>query len=118
MAIGGNRLAIKYLDPDLCYAAWVMAGAVSRARKRLADDGIVHPISGEPPSKMGIVYAAKESMLYRNFLKRRAENPSISATPTKEEYQEAIKIYKERIKEQSKLVADLRNRYAFEPLGT
>ena len=112
MTLGGNKLAVKYLDPDLCFASWIVAGSASRARERLAHDGITHPVTGESPSKMGITYAAKESAYYRAFLQTRVEHPEISATPTKAEYEAALKLYKERIGEQKEIVRGLHEQYA------
>ena len=113
MTLGGKKLATKYLDPDLCYAAWVMAGSCSRARTRLANDGIIHPVTGQPPSKMGITYAAKESGYYRDYLSRRVEHPEMAEVPNKAEFEQAKTLYAQILPEQAEIVKRLR-----EQLGT
>lgn len=111
MALGGNRLATKYLNPDLCYAAWVTGGSISRAQRKLASKGIIHPGTGGPPSRMGIHYAAKNSVYYQEFIERRVRDTSISQTPTKAEYAEAQTLFDQLIQVEVKRTHELYQSY-------
>lgn len=117
MTLGGHKLAIKYLNPDLCYAAWVIGGSVSRAQAKLYAAGIVHPVTGVMPSKMGIHYTAKTSEFFAEFVERRVKNPGMSQTPTKEEYAEAKILFEQLIGPEVAKVKQLREQYRLEPLG-
>jgi hypothetical protein len=111
MALGGNRLAVKYLNPDLCYAAWVTGGSITRAAKKLADHGLIHPFTGDPPSRMGVHYAAKTSEYYQEFIERRVRNPKMSQTPTRDEYAEAQEVFNTLITIEVKKARELFQQY-------
>ena len=114
MALGGMKLAIKYLDPDLCYAAWVICGSASRASLRLKSDGITHPVTCGAPSKMGITYAAKASRYYQDFMARRVEHPESSGTADKLEFDTAKKLYAQRLIAVKERVKEMHEQYGTE----
>lgn len=115
--IGGNKLSIKYLNPDLCYAVWVMKGSISRSQRFMAEQGFKHPLTGKPPSRMGIHYAAKESEFYAEFLSRRGPK-NIGAAPTKAEYHEAQIIVEQLLAAELRRNQELLKQYYVEaPVG-
>ena len=111
MTLGGNKLAVKYLDPDLCFMAWIIFGSASMASTKLYKDGITHPVTGNPPSKMGITYAAKESIFYREYMERRVADPKMPSTPTREEYMTAQVQYATLLGDQQERVKVLREQF-------
>jgi hypothetical protein len=111
MALGGSKIAMKYLNPDLCYAAWVIGGSVTRGTKKLADSGLIHPLTGSGPSRMGVHYAAKVSEYYIEFAEKRVRNPKMSPTPTRDEYAEAQEVFNTLIQVEVKKSRELFQNY-------
>lgn len=60
----------QYLNPDMCFAAWLVTGSLQRAMRRLRAEGIKNPFNGNPVSLNGVYSAAKRSEYYPEFAKR------------------------------------------------
>lgn len=50
----GLRKHKSYLDGRRCLEVWCETGSVYKARIKLANEGMVHPDSGKPPSQQGV----------------------------------------------------------------
>lgn len=99
MSIYGRGITHEYLNPDMCFTAWLISGSIGKARKRIINAGICNPESGKDPSRMGIWFSSKKSLLFQEFVRVREETQSVSETPTKEEFENALKIFQKTVDE-------------------
>lgn len=90
MAVFGKRITKAYLNPDLCFCAWLIGGSIAKAQQRLINEGVMNPATGHPPSRMGIWFATMRSPLYVAFIQRRKDKNLDSERPSKEEFDGAI----------------------------
>jgi hypothetical protein len=94
MSVYGKRLNHEFLDPNMCFCAWLIGGSIGKAQKRLIDEGIFNPVSNEPPSRMGVWFSAKKSPMYAEFMRLRIEQGNLSERPSKEEFDQAMAEFK------------------------
>lgn len=99
MSLYGRGVNNEYLNPDMCFAAWLVGGSIGKARKRLKDAGIKNPESGKEPSRMGIWFSAKKSPLYEEFVRTREESQQVSEMPSTEEFENALKTFNKCVDE-------------------
>ena len=110
--IGGRgRLIKSYLMPDLCYALWLTSGSITKATRRMIDEGVVHPVTLKPPSRMGIWWSAKNSDYTTKFFAKRENRETENVKATVEEMEEARAIIEDQLPKQKQLVADLKQHY-------
>jgi hypothetical protein len=110
--IGGKgRLIKSYLMPDLCYALWLTSGSITKATRRMIDEGVVHPVSLKAPSRMGIWWSAKHSEYTAKFFAKRENRETENIRATTEEMEEARAIILDQLPKQKALVEELKTHY-------
>lgn len=110
--IGGRgRLIKSYLMPDLCYALWLTSGSITKATRRMIDEGVVHPVTLRPPSRMGIWWSAKNSEYTDKFFAKRTSRETENVRATAEEMEEARSIILDQLPKQKALVEELKKHY-------
>lgn len=102
MSVYGKKINNEYLDTDMCFCAWLIGGSIGKARKRMVTEGVSNPVTGNPPSRMGIWFAARKSPMYAEFVKLREQSNSVGDRPTKEEFEKAIAYLKTSVEEYHK----------------
>ena len=94
--IGTGKLKKAYLNGDLCFCLWLTLGSVGKAHLRMSNEGIRHPLTGNPPGRMGVWSAASRSQMYKEFMEARTSGRIATVEPTKEEIANA-KQYIEKV---------------------
>ena len=98
MTVGTGKLKEPFINSDLAYALWLTSGSITRATKRLADEGIRNPLTGNPACRMGIWSAASKSEYYKKFVEDRKSGKIASSVPTDEEFAKARELIDELLK--------------------
>ena len=62
MTIGLQKGRV-YLDEKLCFELWARLKSLQKVVDELTKQGVVHPESGLPPTKMGVQSAASRYMI-------------------------------------------------------
>lgn len=55
--IGGKKTN-DFLNERRCFELWADLGSLGKAREALVREGVAHPLTGKPASKMGVWNAA------------------------------------------------------------
>ncbi len=98
MTIGKKGLDNEYLNPNLCYCAWVVGDSIGRAVNLLAEAGIINPRTGGTPSRMGVWFAARKSEMFQEFVESGAASPGVEeVTRCRTHLDENLPLEKERL---------------------
>jgi hypothetical protein len=104
--MGDRRNKLYVLDKELCCALYMRLGAYEKVSARLETEGILHPVTGLPFSRGGVMTAIKKSELYHEYFMKREKDPTLSLDPTPDEMQNAWNIIQERMPLQKALLAE------------
>lgn len=103
-----QRVKVRLLDYELMFALYLRLGSYGKVSARLQTEGCVSPRTDKPFTRAAVMAVTKRSLSWKEYWKRRDENPDLSDSPTPEEYEAAARVIAERLPLQRKMIEEVR----------
>lgn len=106
--LADQRIKVRQLDYELMFALYLRLGSYGKVSARLETEGCVSPHTGKPFTRAAIMAVTKRSLSWKEYWKRRDENPNMTDAPTPEEYEAAARVIAERLPLQRQILEEVK----------